>query len=207
MAPKIVNRQEKRRSILMAAMKVFAEKGFTKARMADIAETAGVGKGTIYEYFASREELFKETFLFFFEDFKKKSDYIIREVHSPAEQLSMYIKELSQTLRETHKDFLPVIMDFWAEGVRNRNKMASIHKLMKEAYTDFRHTLSGIISNGIANGEFEEIDPSLSASAIMAAVDGLFLQWVIDPQIFDLCMAVEEVADFFLKGILKRDRI
>jgi len=46
--------------ILDAALKVFAEKGFAAARMEDIARRAGVTKGTIYLYFPSKEDVFKQ---------------------------------------------------------------------------------------------------------------------------------------------------
>src|SRR5437773_12079041 len=45
--------------ILEAALSVFAEKGFAATRMDDIAQRAGVTKGTIYLYFNSKEEVFK----------------------------------------------------------------------------------------------------------------------------------------------------
>ncbi|KUK10884.1 MAG: Transcriptional regulator, TetR family [Clostridia bacterium 41_269] len=56
----IKNPEEKKRRILDAAAKVFSKKGFHKAKIEEIAKEAGIGKGTIYEYFASKEELFKE---------------------------------------------------------------------------------------------------------------------------------------------------
>ena len=60
--PKIVDREEKRDSLVKAAASVFASQGFSRARIADIAEAADVGKGTIYEYFDSKEELFLAVF-------------------------------------------------------------------------------------------------------------------------------------------------
>src|SRR5678815_5631472 len=45
--------------ILEAALAIFAEKGFAGARMEDIAERAGVTKGTIYLYFENKEAVFK----------------------------------------------------------------------------------------------------------------------------------------------------
>lgn len=50
--------QDRRQDILDSAEKVFAVRGFAAARVDDIAETAGVGKGTIYLYFPSKQELF-----------------------------------------------------------------------------------------------------------------------------------------------------
>lgn len=45
--------------ILEAALAIFAEKGFAATRMEDIAQRAGVTKGTIYLYFPGKDELFK----------------------------------------------------------------------------------------------------------------------------------------------------
>src|SRR3712207_4514991 len=45
--------------LLEAALEVFAEKGFTAARMEDIAARAGAAKGTVYLYFASKEAVFE----------------------------------------------------------------------------------------------------------------------------------------------------
>src|SRR5919199_6025659 len=52
-------RQAKLEAILAAALDVFVEKGFTDARLDDVAARAGVAKGTIYLYFASKEALFE----------------------------------------------------------------------------------------------------------------------------------------------------
>jgi AcrR family transcriptional regulator len=52
----------KRELILLAAVEMFLEKDFYQVTITEIAERAGVGKGTVYEYFASKEDLFKECF-------------------------------------------------------------------------------------------------------------------------------------------------
>lgn len=52
-------RQENTRAILNAALDVFTEKGFSEARVSDIAERAGIAKGTVYLYFDSKEALFE----------------------------------------------------------------------------------------------------------------------------------------------------
>ena len=49
---------ERRRAILAAARKVFTQRGYAATRMADVASAAGAGKGTLYEHFRSKEDLF-----------------------------------------------------------------------------------------------------------------------------------------------------
>src|SRR5437868_196682 len=51
---------ERRQAIIDAALVEFSAKGFAAARLEDIAAQAGVGKGTIYLYFADKEQLFQE---------------------------------------------------------------------------------------------------------------------------------------------------
>src|SRR2546421_4533026 len=51
---------EKRDAILNAALDEFAASGFAAARLDDVAERAGVAKGTIYLYFRDKESLFQE---------------------------------------------------------------------------------------------------------------------------------------------------
>lgn len=50
--------EERRAAIIRAAVDVFGRKGFDGANVADIAQAAGIGKGTVYLYFKSKEEIF-----------------------------------------------------------------------------------------------------------------------------------------------------
>ena len=53
-----MNDKGRSRAILEATLAVFGEVGYHKARIEDIAERAGVAKGTIYLYFPSKKDLF-----------------------------------------------------------------------------------------------------------------------------------------------------
>jgi len=53
-------KEEAKNRIVSAANQVFAEKGYRQATMDDVAKKIGVSKGTLYLYFASKEELFEE---------------------------------------------------------------------------------------------------------------------------------------------------
>lgn len=57
----MAEKNQKRSDILAAARILFREKGFHNAKMDDIAQRAGVGKGTLYEYFKNKQEIFDET--------------------------------------------------------------------------------------------------------------------------------------------------
>ena len=65
MAPAHHPRTDKKNRIIEAAVMVFAQKGYASATIADIAARAEIGKGTIYEYFTSKEDLFFAVFKWF----------------------------------------------------------------------------------------------------------------------------------------------
>lgn len=55
--PKVVDREEMQHGILDAAMQVYVKKGYHAATIADVAEAAGLGKGTLYLYFKNKEAI------------------------------------------------------------------------------------------------------------------------------------------------------
>jgi len=61
------NKEKKQTAILTAALSVFGEKGYAAAKIIDIARAAGVGKGTIYEYYRSKYDLFFAVFEWYVE--------------------------------------------------------------------------------------------------------------------------------------------
>jgi AcrR family transcriptional regulator len=58
--PRADRRAERRQAILAAALREFSARGFAAARLDDVAEAAGIAKGTIYLYFRDKEALFQE---------------------------------------------------------------------------------------------------------------------------------------------------
>ena len=61
--PRADRRAERRQAILAAALKEFSARGFAAARLDDIADAAGIAKGTIYLYFRDKETLFQDLIL------------------------------------------------------------------------------------------------------------------------------------------------
>ncbi len=61
----------KKEQILLAAVDMFLDKDYYQVTITEIAERAGVGKGTVYEYFSSKEDLFKDSISYCAEDYFK----------------------------------------------------------------------------------------------------------------------------------------
>jgi AcrR family transcriptional regulator len=154
--------------IYKAAIDVFAESGFDQAKMDEIAQAAGVAKGTIYYHFKSKEELFVGLMN---EGIEKLIDYVKRTVErhvSPVDQLKALI--------EAHVVFF----------IKNR-KLARL--LLNEAFgskerqIQFRKEIrrylmfiEELLQYGVESGAFALSRTAEAASAIFGAASVLALQ-------------------------------
>ena len=200
--PKIVDKEGKRKQILEAAMRVFARTGVVKTRMAEIAWEAGIGKGTIYEYFRSKEEMAGAAFTYLFAGFEQRSARILKDEEDPIRQLERVMQLMYVAFAEEASEFVQIFMEFWAEAVRlNDPKMQKTFDL-NAIYEDFRRLFGDIVARGIEAKRFRPVDARLMACSLIALVDGLFLQWILNRNLFDLKDATTAAIDSILHGLL-----
>ncbi len=78
----MVEKANKRELILAAAREIFGEKGYHTATSEEIAKRAGVGKGTIYQYFDSKQEIFTEMHMLYLKQYSENVTALIHEEES-----------------------------------------------------------------------------------------------------------------------------
>lgn len=204
MAPKIVDKNAKKIEIIHAAVKVFSEKGMVKAKMADIAIEAGIGKGTIYEYFRSKEEVFASGFQMFFQGMENQIESALSSTTDPVEQLKLLINLSFKSFLQHGSDLAMIMMDFWAEGIRNKDEKILDSIDLRQIYHEFRIMIQSIINNGIEQGVFRQVDTHNVAALLIGALDGIMLQWIMDQKVIDLEKITDSVIDNFLYGLYKK---
>ena len=199
--PRIVDKEAKRKEILRTAMRVFARKGVTNTKMADVAHEANIGKGTIYEYFRSREELFQKAFEYLLRKIKAMVVGQIDESLSPEDKIRTgFLAYLDVTTMKI-EDFADILLDFWAYSIRNKDNADNIALDIRNRYQEFRDLTVPIIQEGIQKGIFKPVNAEYVVSALIAAGDGLLLQWMADKENFDLKGAAQCILDIILDGI------
>ena len=201
MKPPFINKDEKKKKILKAALGVFAERGYHPARMADIAKVADIGKGTIYEYFKGKEELFMELFTFVM---REPIDYQFQKwdpTTKPAEKLERLISSSLQGYSKMKK-FYYVLINFRAEH-RESNTKTFYRSQFAKLYRDFRKEVSTIIEEGIRDGTFKKINTEHLASTIIAVMEGLMSQWIFDRGAIPLKKLSAHTTDLILSYLRK----
>ena len=193
-------RGKKARAILEAAAVVFAERGFRTARVADVAERAGIGKGTVYEYFKSKDDLFIQLFDWYVEQaFIAMSEELDTATGSAVEALKRSGEAMLASCQEMLSMY-PLTMEFWAASTAQEFKERLMNEF-RQFYGRFRGRLAGTIQVGIERGEFgSHVKPEAVAAVLVGAFDGLFLQAWFDPD-FDPVGSGRHFLEIVLKGM------
>jgi AcrR family transcriptional regulator len=172
-----VRDEQKRLKILAAAAELFAAHPFHKVLLSDVAEAAGVGKGTLYIYFKSKEDLYLSVlysgFAQLVERMQRRLD---QNQFGPMENLEAAIREIVQFAYQNPHMFELMRTVPWGEVVGDTQ--------WRSKRTELKALLESIIRSGIASGEFIDPHPELSARFIPGLVRSVMMEGPqsIDPQ-------------------------
>ena len=198
-----MDKAERRRAILAAALTVFARHGFAGARLDDVARQAGVAKGTLYLYFADKEALFRGLVEQNFAPVLADADAAIAVFPgSTRDLIDIIIAILSQRVIGTPAEALVRLMI--AEGSRFPELAAFYHR---EVVSRALGIVRAIAQRGLDRGEItSDIAvrfPQLMISPAVVAVvwNGMFGSF--DP--LDVRAFLSAHRDLLLRGLGWRD--
>ena len=194
-------KQARPQEILDAALACFAEKGFAASRMEDIAERAGVTKGTIYLYFENKDAVFKA---------------LVRE--SIGVRITRVIESIS-TYEGTSRDLLcnaaTMIAHFAATSdrvvlpkiiVAEAGNFPELARFYRDEIIDKGlGAMTSVIARGIARGEFRKVEPDHVARILIAPIllsifwRTTFAQFDAEP--YDYQAFLKSHLDILLRGI------
>jgi AcrR family transcriptional regulator len=156
--------EDRPEQIIKAALQVFGECGLANARLQDIAERAGVSKGTIYLYFPNKEELFREMVRQTAVAAIERAEQVVTQ-GSPTTQLLTFMRGYWTFVRS------PVFSTIYRLVLGELHQFPDLAKFYAhEVVARGQKLLSGIIRRGIDAGEFREIDPMIAARMLVALV-------------------------------------
>lgn len=187
----IVNKEEKRRNIALSCRELLLENGINSLTISQIAQTAGVGKGTIYEYFENKEDIVFEIITTFIADHEKKLLALVDEPITTKEKLFhffyfLFEDELARKHLKVYKEFLAISLS---------NEPEEMLVFSEECRDKFTMILNQIIVAGSISGEIEKSMP-ISTSSLALFATGL----VVDSRLSS-CDVKKEI-QLFLDMIL-----
>lgn len=188
----------KREAILNAALHVFSEKGFHPATIDEIAERAGVGKGTVYSYFRSKSELMEQLIETATGAALESAEQRLQGLRSALDQLRA-LADLQREHLEQREPFVRFLMADAQSAISPEFKSC-----MERARSHLEALVAGVIRRGQEEGAFrKEIDPHLGAILILALRAGLLHYWYSresGPKV-DSESLTRQAVEFVLHGI------
>ncbi len=150
----------KRQEIFNTCKDLFLEKGFQETSMREIAETAGMGKSSLYDYFKTKDEIL----MFIMEEALAFISAHAKEVIA----MKLPAQERLRRIMEVHMDYIVenkdtfILMSY--EG--RRLGVEGIKRIQKVRYA-YQDLIRGLIEDGIRDGDFREVDPLLVARLLI----------------------------------------
>ncbi|MBU0712133.1 TetR/AcrR family transcriptional regulator [bacterium] len=198
--------ENKRRRIIKAAIQVFAEVGVSNGKIATIAAKAGIGKGTVYEYFSSKEEIFAAVFEDFFIRMMSGYEDLATAPMDPVRKIGMmfdytydYLDEhLSGDRGPEWLIFLEIFLRGYRDEMLGGGKL-SFANILRDMYKLFKP----IVDEGISAGVFKPLDSEHVTFIIFAALDGIGLHYFINRDHYDKEKLKTITKEFFLNGLIK----
>lgn len=170
--PRWQRRKEDRPAeILTAALDVFAERGFAAAKLEDVAARAGVSKGTLYLYFASKEDLFRSVVReLLVPNIAAAEQRVAGQRGTAADLLRGLLATLGRLIAESKLGAIPKLII--AEAANFPDLAKFYHD---EVIARGMRLIGGVVQRGIVAGEFravptEELLPLLMGPVLLLAV-------------------------------------
>jgi TetR/AcrR family fatty acid metabolism transcriptional regulator len=192
--------QDRRKTILRAAVEVFARKGYHGCRIADVAREAGVAYGLVYHYFRNKEELLQLVFEAGWGGFVTR----IREAAEGPATLDAKVERIFQVAfdgyRADPRGVRVLVLEFArGPGTGEANR--------RGAFAEIMQITEGMFERARARGELrQELDPSLCAAMLFGAVEmgltSLVMGLLDGRDAALLARAQSQLADSFLHGTL-----
>lgn len=197
---KALTRSATRERILEAALGVFSEKGFHVATMDEVADRAGVGKGTLYRYFANKETLFNELVRQRLEELETKARAILDGQDDVLTMIAKYVRvyfeffdrnqRLYRLIVQERHDIGGQVQDLYLKQVKRR-----ILVLRKKVYEAGQ------------KGVLKPLDFETVFYGVMGFIHGIIQKWLVHDCSYPLTDELPSVLEVLCYGFVSHPNI
>jgi AcrR family transcriptional regulator len=182
--------------ILEAARKLFAKRGFSEVTMDEIAEAAGLAKGTLYLYFESKRDVYLKTLQ------RGKAELLERVTTNMrvAEGLRAKIRALIATrvkYGEENRDFYRIYLTEFSNVVHP----ASINKEFRDLDLKQARALEQALCEGMERGEMAPVNAQAAAFTIHDMAHSLITRRLLGWSERDVDEDIDFLCDFIWTGV------
>ncbi len=165
----------RRAAIIAAAEKVFDANGYAATTMAAIAAQAGIAKGSIYNYFESKQDLFTQVCVSALDVNEADLDRLVAGPASAPDKIRAVLDRWHERLGR-YARVGRLILEFWATAAREKRRNA-LPETLEKLCTEGEQQVRTILEQGIRAGEFSrQVNAGAASAMIMAVLRGITVQ-------------------------------
>lgn len=192
--PRSESRAARRRQILDAAVRIFAEEGFFAARTRDIAAAAGVAEGTIYLYFDGKDDLLLSAFREKVDEFSSSLTALLGEEASFSERLTRLIRMQFEGI-EVQPELATVLL------METRQSSKFYGEPVRAVLRSYARMIDDLLALGVAEGALRpDLDIPLSRRVLVGAMEEIELDWLLGDRSRPLSTQADQLAASLLRG-------
>jgi AcrR family transcriptional regulator len=190
---------DKAQRILEAAKGLFSSIGLKNTSIEEIATKAGLGKGTVYLYFKSKDEIFSTLASSFHQDLQAAIDDACSTPARATERLKAFIETRIRFWERSYREYGLTISSLYEV------LSAPSNIVMREEYAKVDlQRIHSILMDGIAAGEFLLDNPERTAVVLCSMLDALSLPWDQDGSRVAADVMVDTYSAVLLNGLSLR---
>ncbi len=188
--------QMRQKQILDVAARVFSKKGFARTQVDEIADQAGLGKGTVYRYFNDKKDLFLSVVDRGIENLK---DLVLEAMANEKEPLDKIKKAIETYLRffEGHSNLIGILIHEQSEFQKR------IQKRYFDRYYEHINKMEEVFRQGIAKGQIKKIDVRGAIGILTNMLNGLVYMWQIEGRKYPITEKLPMFLKIYFTGIVK----
>lgn len=184
--------KDKRRAILQALEKVLRDRRFDEVTVDEVAEAAGVGKGTVYRYFRDKEDLFFQMVQDFLKDEIDAITVVAVSSLAPKEKLVRVGETMSEHIRR-HGAYIRMMHD--RQFARREQ---GTHEMMREHHQRLDRILAQLLHDAEEAGVLRK---GLDAEAVLCVYKGMIMERSMRLHHGAADVAVQELVELALTGL------
>jgi TetR/AcrR family fatty acid metabolism transcriptional regulator len=191
--------------LMKAAMSAFSRKGLNDCRMSDIADDAGLARGTAYLYFRSKEQLMLSMYkLYSSRMLKSQQAMLAKAGNLTARQLLDRACQACLHSAIRHRRTFGLWFQFLALG-SSPSLGKTVRNTLAETYRGHSAYFEDLVEKGKLSGEFHQHANSRAvAAALVGLMEGLMIRQYADPELTDLATDYSALVGLILDGISVR---
>jgi AcrR family transcriptional regulator len=200
------NRQEscaedcrtKRQQILDAAYEVFSRKGYNRATVDEIIALADTGKGTVYNYFVNKEQLFFTLISERSQPFERALQQASESDQPATEKIEAMVK-LSLRFYKENADLWRVMMhEIRGTGAENVSLNRETHQKYRAGFKRITDLIEKVLNEGIEQGTIRSYNTTKATYSLISVILMMVYQEFI---VEDIDTSTKSITDLFMHGL------